>query len=134
MRWYGWFTDRICDGEHVAAKRASAAVQTARKHAAPDSSAPQNPMMDKWRNFKEGIIDHFARGIIRKSETTFGNVKADVRRSRIPAVLNIHRNLKATHRILIGDRTPSSQMGGPCGGKISSWSVGVIDDPRGRVG
>jgi len=30
------------------------------------------------RNFKEGIIDHFARGIMRKPETTFGNVKADV--------------------------------------------------------
>lgn len=30
------------------------------------------------RNFKEGIIDHFAQGIIRKPETTFGNVKADV--------------------------------------------------------
>ena len=29
-------------------------------------------------NFKEGIIDHFARGIIRKPGTTFGNVKADV--------------------------------------------------------
>jgi hypothetical protein len=54
-------TDRICDGEHVAVKRASAAVQTA-KTRRPDSSAPQNPMMDKWRNFKEGIIDHFARG------------------------------------------------------------------------
>ncbi len=30
------------------------------------------------RNFKEGIIDHFAQGIIKKPETTFGNVKADV--------------------------------------------------------
>jgi hypothetical protein len=30
------------------------------------------------RNFKENIIDHFARGIINKPETTFGNVKADV--------------------------------------------------------
>jgi len=29
-------------------------------------------------NFKEGIIDHFAKGIIGKPETTFGNVKADV--------------------------------------------------------
>jgi hypothetical protein len=29
-------------------------------------------------NFKEGIIDHFAKGIIMKPETTFGNVKADV--------------------------------------------------------
>ena len=29
-------------------------------------------------NFKEGIIDHFARGIINKPATTFGNVKADV--------------------------------------------------------
>ncbi len=29
-------------------------------------------------NFKEGIIEHFARGIIKKLETTFGNVKADV--------------------------------------------------------
>jgi hypothetical protein len=52
-----------------------AVAQTARKRAAPDSSAPQKPMMDKWRNFKEGIIDHFARGIIKKSETTF---RADV--------------------------------------------------------
>ncbi len=30
------------------------------------------------RNFKEGIIDHFANGIKKKPETTFGNVKADV--------------------------------------------------------
>jgi hypothetical protein len=29
-------------------------------------------------NFKENIIDHFARGIIAKPATTFGNVKADV--------------------------------------------------------
>jgi hypothetical protein len=29
-------------------------------------------------NFKENIIDHFAKGIIKKPETTFGNVKADV--------------------------------------------------------
>ena len=29
-------------------------------------------------NFKEGIIEHFANGIIRKPGTTFGNVKADV--------------------------------------------------------
>ncbi|UVF22620.1 HD domain-containing protein (plasmid) [Microvirga terrae] len=29
-------------------------------------------------NFKENIIDHFAQGIIKKPETTFGNVKADV--------------------------------------------------------
>lgn len=29
-------------------------------------------------NFKEGIIDHFAQGIIAKPQTTFGNVKADV--------------------------------------------------------
>ena len=29
-------------------------------------------------NFKENIIDHFAKGIIRKPLTTFGNVKADV--------------------------------------------------------
>jgi hypothetical protein len=30
------------------------------------------------RNFKESIIDHFANGIKKKPETTFGNVKADV--------------------------------------------------------
>lgn len=29
-------------------------------------------------NFKENIIDHFAKGTIRKPLTTFGNVKADV--------------------------------------------------------
>jgi hypothetical protein len=29
-------------------------------------------------NFKENIIDHFAKGIIAKPLTTFGNVKADV--------------------------------------------------------
>ncbi len=29
-------------------------------------------------NFKENIIDHFAKGIIKKPLTTFGNVKADV--------------------------------------------------------
>jgi len=29
-------------------------------------------------NFKEGIIDAFAHGTIKKPETTFGNVKADV--------------------------------------------------------
>jgi hypothetical protein len=29
-------------------------------------------------NFKENIIDHFARGIVAKPMTTFGNVKADV--------------------------------------------------------
>src|SRR5919107_3952691 len=29
-------------------------------------------------NFKENIIDHFGNGIIKKPETTFGNVKADV--------------------------------------------------------
>jgi hypothetical protein len=29
-------------------------------------------------NFKENIIDHFARGTIAKPATTFGNVKADV--------------------------------------------------------
>jgi hypothetical protein len=30
------------------------------------------------RNFKENIIGHFADGTIKKPETTFGNVKADV--------------------------------------------------------
>jgi hypothetical protein len=30
------------------------------------------------QNFKESIIDHFARGLIMKPGTTFGNVKADV--------------------------------------------------------
>jgi hypothetical protein len=30
------------------------------------------------RNFKENIIAHYADGIIKKPETTFGNVKADV--------------------------------------------------------
>jgi hypothetical protein len=29
-------------------------------------------------NFKENIIDHFAQGVIKKPQTTFGNVKADV--------------------------------------------------------
>ncbi|MCM8735382.1 HD domain-containing protein [Azospirillum sp. A1-3] len=29
-------------------------------------------------DFKENIIDHFAQGITRKPQTTFGNVKADV--------------------------------------------------------
>ncbi|MBA9032889.1 HD domain-containing protein [Rhizobium leguminosarum] len=29
-------------------------------------------------DFKENIIDHFAAGIMRKPQTTFGNVKADV--------------------------------------------------------
>ena len=29
-------------------------------------------------NFKENIIDHFAKGIIKKPLTTFGNVKADI--------------------------------------------------------
>jgi HD superfamily phosphodiesterase len=29
-------------------------------------------------NFKENIIDHFAKGIFKKPRTTFGNVKADV--------------------------------------------------------
>jgi hypothetical protein len=29
-------------------------------------------------NFKEAVIDHFAKGTIKKPETTFGNVKADV--------------------------------------------------------
>ncbi len=29
-------------------------------------------------DFKHGIIDHFAAGIIAKPLTTFGNVKADV--------------------------------------------------------
>jgi hypothetical protein len=29
-------------------------------------------------NFKENIINHFAGGIIKKPQTTFGNVKADV--------------------------------------------------------
>ncbi|GEP12387.1 HD domain-containing protein [Methylobacterium gnaphalii] len=29
-------------------------------------------------NFKEAVIDHFAQGTIKKPETTFGNVKADV--------------------------------------------------------
>jgi hypothetical protein len=36
------------------------------------------------RNFKENIIDHFAQGIIKKPETTFGNVKADVLALRDP--------------------------------------------------
>ena len=35
-------------------------------------------------NFKEGIIDHFANGIIKKPGTTFGNVKADVLALRDP--------------------------------------------------
>jgi HD domain len=35
-------------------------------------------------NFKENIIDHFAQGIIKKPETTFGNVKADVLALRDP--------------------------------------------------
>jgi enamine deaminase RidA (YjgF/YER057c/UK114 family) len=38
------FTDRICDGGHIAAKRASAAVRQQREITPPpDSSAPQNP-------------------------------------------------------------------------------------------
>ncbi|MDE1182510.1 HD domain-containing protein [Paraburkholderia sp.] len=32
----------------------------------------------RGQNFKEGIIDAFAKGTIHKPETTFGNVKADV--------------------------------------------------------
>jgi hypothetical protein len=32
----------------------------------------------RGENFKEGIIDAFAKGTIKKPETTFGNVKADV--------------------------------------------------------
>ncbi|HLX02961.1 MAG TPA: HD domain-containing protein [Trinickia sp.] len=36
------------------------------------------------RDFKNGIIDAFARGTIEKPETTFGNVKADVLALRDP--------------------------------------------------
>ena len=47
-----WFTDRICDGGHVAAKRASVAVRQQREITPPpDSSAPQNPVMDKWLGY-----------------------------------------------------------------------------------
>jgi hypothetical protein len=35
-------------------------------------------------NFKENIIDHFAEGIKKKPETTFGNVKSDVLALRDP--------------------------------------------------
>jgi hypothetical protein len=35
--------------------------------------------------FKNGIIDAFAQGTIRKPETTFGNVKADVLALRDPS-------------------------------------------------
>jgi HD domain len=36
-------------------------------------------------NFKENIINHFADGIIKKPQTTFGNVKADVLALRDPS-------------------------------------------------
>lgn len=35
-------------------------------------------------NFKEGIIEAFARGTMHKPETTFGNVKADVLALKLP--------------------------------------------------
>ena len=38
----------------------------------------------RGHGFKIGIIDAFARGTIQKSETTFGNVKADVLELRDP--------------------------------------------------
>jgi hypothetical protein len=52
MRWKSLFTDRICDGEHVAAKRASAAVRQQHENTPPpNSSAPLNPVMDKWLGY-----------------------------------------------------------------------------------
>jgi len=42
----------------------------------------------RGEGFKEGIIDAFAKGTIRKPETTFGNVKADVLALKDP---NYHR-------------------------------------------
>ena len=37
------------------------------------------------KTFKNGIIDAFAQGTIKKPETTFGNVKADVLELRDPS-------------------------------------------------
>jgi hypothetical protein len=36
------------------------------------------PSSAREKKFKENIIDHFANGIIKKPQTTFGNVNADV--------------------------------------------------------
>jgi len=44
-------------------------------HEQRDHVCAQHP---REANFKENIIDHFAKGIINKPLTTFGNVKADV--------------------------------------------------------
>jgi len=44
-------------------------------HAQRDHVCQHHP---REHNFKEGIIDHFAQGTIKKPLTTFGNVKADV--------------------------------------------------------
>jgi hypothetical protein len=53
-------------------------------------------------NFKEGIIDHFAQGTIRKPQTTFGNVKADVLALKDPT----YRRLNFCS-IILGSAWPS---------------------------
>jgi hypothetical protein len=56
-------------------------------------------------SFKEGIIDAFAKGTIRKPETTFGNVKADVLALKDPS----YRRLNFCSLIL-----GSAWTDGPC--------------------
>jgi HD domain-containing protein len=52
-------------------------------------------------NFKEGIIDHFAQGTIRKPLTTFGNVKADVLALKDPSYSRMN-----FCSIILGSRWP----------------------------
>lgn len=54
-------------------------------------------------NFKEAIIDQFAKGIIHKPDTTFGNVKADVLALKDPDHF-VRRNFCS---IILGSAWPS---------------------------
>jgi hypothetical protein len=44
----------------------------------------------RGHDFKNGIIDAFAAGTIKKPETTFGNVKADVLALRDPSYRRVN--------------------------------------------
>ena len=61
-------------------------------------------------NFKEGIIDAFAHGTIKKPETTFGNVKADVLALKDPS----YKRLNFCSLILGSSWNDSPGVGAHC--------------------
>ncbi|MEA3091009.1 MAG: hypothetical protein QOJ04_2351 [Caballeronia sp.] len=58
------------------------------------------------KDFKNGIINEFAKGTIKKPETTFGNVKADVLELRDPSYKRLN-----FCKIILGSAWDDSQAG-----------------------